>query len=79
MNWLKKFIILILLILVIQLINEIEKKTSGRDHSNKYITTQEFKLKAENFAARSAEANLASKKDIDDFMKKIDFDDKLKN
>ena len=74
MNWLKKLIILILLIQVIQLINEIGKKISDDDHSNNCITTQEFiKLRAENFAARSAEANLASKKDIDDFIKKDRF------
>ena len=30
-------------------------------------------LRAENFAARSAEANLASKKDIDDLIKKDRF------
>ena len=31
--------------------NEIEKKITDHDHSNKYITTQEFnKLTAENFA-----------------------------
>ena len=34
---------------------------------------------SENFAARLAQANLASKNDIADFVKKIDFDDKLKN
>ena len=36
-------------------------------------------LTAENFAARLAQANLASKRDIANFVKKIDFDDKLKN
>ena len=42
-------------------INEIEKKITDHDHSNKYITTLEFnRLTAENFAARLKEANLAS-------------------
>ena len=38
---------------------------------NKYIITQEFnKLKAENFTARLAQANLASKSGIANFAKK---------
>ena len=49
------------------------------DHS-KYITTSEFnKLTAENITARLKQANLATKGDISDFVKKTDFDDKLKN
>ena len=49
------------------------------DHS-KYITTPEFnKLTAENFATRLAQTNLISKNDIADFVKKTDFDDKIKN
>ena len=61
-------------------INEIENKiTTDHDH-NKYITTQEFnKLTSENFSARLAPANLASKNDIPNFVKMTDFDDKLKN
>ena len=60
-------------------INEIEKKMTDHDH-DKYITTPEFnKLKAENFAARLAQVNLASKSHIANFVKKINFDDKLKN
>ena len=48
------------------------------DHS-KYITTPVFnKLTAENFNARLAQANLASKNDIANFVKNTDFDDKLK-
>ena len=51
-------------------INEIEKKITDQDHSNKYNTTQEFnKLTSENFAARLAQANLASKTDIAAFVK----------
>ena len=52
---------------------------TDHDH-DKYITTPEFnKLKAENFAARLAQVNLASKSHIANFVKKINFDDKLKN
>ena len=59
-------------------INEIEKKTSDHNY-DKYITTPEFnKLTAESFAARLAQANLASKSDIVNFVKKTNFDDKLK-
>ena len=36
-------------------------------------------ITAENFAARLAQANLGTKSDIADFVKKTDFDDKLKN
>ena len=58
---------------------EIEKKTTDHDHDN-YITTPEFnKLTAENFAARLAQANVATKSDIVNFVDKTDFDDKLKN
>ena len=45
---------------------------------SKYITTPEFnELSAENFTARIKQANLPSKGDIADFLKKIDFDDKV--
>ena len=46
------------------------------DHS-KYIITSKFT--AETFAARLAETKLASKKDTLNFIKKTDFDDKMKN
>ena len=47
---------------------------------DKQITTPEFnKLTAENVAARLAQANLSSKNNTDAFVKKTDFDDKLKN
>ena len=50
-------------------------KITDHDH-DKNITTPEFnKLTSENFAARSAQANLARKSDIADFVKKTDFDD----
>ena len=46
-------------------INEIEKKITDHDHSNKYITTPEFnELTSENYAARLKKANLASKSDF---------------
>ena len=60
-------------------IREIEKKITT-DHS-KYSTAQEFnKLTSESFAARLAQANLATKTDIPDitdFVKKADFENKL--
>ena len=61
-------------------INEIKNKiTTDHDH-DKYITAQEFnKLTLDNFAARLAQANLAIKSDVTNFVKKIDLDDKLKN
>ena len=56
-------------------LNVVENKIP--DHS-KYMTTPEFnKLMAENFAARLAQANLASKSDIANFVKMTDFDGKL--
>ena len=49
------------------------------DHSN-YISTPEFdKLTAENFAARLAQENLTNKNGIANFVKKTDFDNKLRN
>ena len=54
-----------------------EKVINYRD---KYSTTQEFnKLTSENFTARLKQANLPSKSDIANFVKKTDFDNKLKN
>ena len=58
---------------------KLKKKTTDHDH-DKYIYTPEFnKLTAEHFSARVAQANVASKNDIANFVKKIDFDNKLKN
>ena len=55
-------------------IGESEMKFTDHDHSNKFITTQEFnKLTAENFDARLKQANLATKPDIDDFVEIIKF------
>ena len=54
----------------------VENKIPGH---NKYTTTLEFNnLTAEHFAARLVQANLVSKNDIANFVKKTDFDDKLK-
>ena len=59
-------------------INEIETDVTDHNH-DKYITTQKINtLTSENFAARLAEVNLVSKTDIVDFVRKTDFDDKLK-
>ena len=58
---------------------KLEKKNYWSVH-DKHITTPEFnKVTAESFAARLAQANLASKNDIATLVKKADFDDKLKN
>ena len=52
-----------------------KNQITDHDHG----TTQELdKLTSENFASRVAQGNLASKNDIDSFVKKKDFDDKLK-
>ena len=60
-------------------INEIEKKITGYNY-DKYITTAEFnKLTAGNFAPRLAQANLATKSDIANFVNKTSFAEKLKN
>ena len=49
------------------------------EHS-KYITTPEFnKLSEEKFAARLAQANLTSKNEISNLIKKTDFEDQLNN
>ena len=47
---------------------------------SKYITSPSFnKLTAEHFTVRLKQASLAIKGDIVDFVKRTDFDDKLKN
>ena len=51
------------------------KIATDHDH-DKYITTQKFnKLTAESFTARLAQANLARKNDIVNFVKKADFNE----
>ena len=60
-------------------VNVTEKKIKDHDH-DKYITAPECNtFTAGNFAARLTQANLASKSDIVNFVKKSDFDDQLKN
>ena len=44
----------------------------------KKITDHDRTITSQNFAPRLAQANLASKNDIANFVKKTDFDDKLK-
>ena len=72
MNQLKHLMLFKLLILVIKskkgtITQQLKKlkKVTDLDYSNKYITTEEFnKLTSQNFAARLAQANLASKNGI---------------
>ena len=53
--------------------NEIANKIAADHDHDKYIITQEFnKLTSENFTARLKQANLASKNDIANFVKKTD-------
>ena len=61
-------------------ISEIENKFTTDHENDKYITTREFtKLKSEIFTAILTQANLASKNNIANFVKKTDFDNKLKD
>ena len=61
-------------------ISKIENKLATDHNHDKYINTQDFnKLTSESFNARLAKSDLASKRDIANFVKKTDFDDKLKN
>ena len=60
-------------------ITEIEKKITDHDHNNKYLTTQKFKKwTAKCFPGRLKQANLATEADIDDFVEKTNFDEKVK-
>ena len=57
--------------------SKIEKNVTNHDH-DKNITTPVFnKLTVKNFAGRLVQADLASKSDIPNFVKKTDFDDKM--
>ena len=62
-------------------VNKIPKNKITTDHNHdRYITTQEFnKLTSEHFTARLKQTNLASKSNIANFVKKADFDNKLKD
>ena len=59
-------------------INEIEKKITDHSH-DKYVTIPEFnKLTAEKSAARLAQANLVTKTDFYDKLKKLNKKKKIK-
>ena len=61
-------------------INEIENKIDTDHDHDKYITAQEFnELTSENVTARLKQVDLASKSDKVKFLKKTDFDNKLKD
>ena len=61
-------------------LSEIKKKKLKHDYNNKYVTTKKFnRLLAENYTASLKQANFATKSDIDDFVEKTGFDDKLRN
>ena len=61
-------------------INEIENKITVDRCHDEYISTQEInKLTSENFTARLKQSNLASKIDIANFLKKKDFNNKIKD
>ena len=82
MNWLKKLMLLRLFILVIQLkkltITQKLVKLKKMSDLRKYIITPEFnKLTTENFTVRLKD--LATKSNIDNFVKGTDSDKKLKN
>ena len=71
-----KYLVLLTQLLLL-LFTTVENKTP--DHS-KYIFTPKFnKLTAENFTARLKHTNLPTKGGIADFVKKANFDDRLKN
>ena len=58
---------------------EIENEINDHNH-DKYVTTQEFnELTSGNLAAILKQANLASKTDIANFIKKTYFDENIKN
>ena len=60
-------------------VSEIESEINTDHDHDKIFTTHEFnKLISGNFTAILAQANLASESDIAKFVKKTDFDDKLK-
>ena len=61
-------------------INEIENKVDTDHDHGKHITAQEFnELTSENVTARLKQVSLASKSDKAKFLKKTNFDNKLKD
>ena len=60
-------------------VSEVDNKVNTDHDHDKCITSQKFnKITSEKFTARLKQANLASKNYIANFVKKTDFDDKLK-
>ena len=59
-------------------INETGKKITDHDHDKQICTPEINKLTTENFSVRLAQGNLGSKNHIANFIKKTDFNDKLK-
>ena len=73
-----KYLILLTQLLLLPLLLLTNNKISY--HSKYITTTPEFnKLTKDSFTVRLKQANLATKGDIAAFVKKTDFDDKLKN
>ena len=59
--------------------SEIENKIATDHDHDKYITTQEFnRLISENYTTRLKQANLTRNNDVANFVKKCDFNEKLK-
>ena len=63
---------------VSNLVKKSDYNTKSSEIKNK-ITTSNYYLTSENFTARLKQENLASKNNIANFVKKTDFDNKLKN
>ena len=73
MSWLEMLMLFRLLLLVIQ------SRKQKLVKLKKCISTEKLdKLTAENFAALLKPERLSTKDDIDDFVEKTDFDDRLK-
>ena len=73
MSWLEMLMLFRLLLLVIQ------SRKQKLVKLKKCISTEKLdKLTAENFAALLKQERLSTKDDIDDFVEKTDFDDRLK-
>ena len=73
MSWLEMLTLFRLLLLVIQ------SRKQKLVKLKKCISTEKLdKLTAENFAALLKQERLSTKDDIDDFVEKTDFDDRLK-
>ena len=62
---------------ITQNINEIDRKITDHNHDNSITTPGFSKLTLEHIAARLKQADLASKINVVDLVKKTDFDNKL--